>query len=205
MRSLRGKGIARTMVRRLRLEAKRIGFKAEPTLILAVVALAYMLPPCLNSARFRMFLSRVGGQAFSADAAVAGLGLAAIVYVALPVLFILATKGRLREYGLGLGNVKTGLKICAVFYGLYIPCFLVLLLSESFRDYYASSTAIHAAQAGSLSRHLLSVLALMIGSASSSGAGSCSSGWRSTMDPIQRSSSICCRMYAFTWTSPPLR
>lgn len=84
-------------------------------------------------------LRKLGGDSFLRSARDYGFTFRTALRAALPIALILMLRERLRDFGLGLGNVKAGLRICGIFYLLYTPCFIALMLNNSFRSFYAGS------------------------------------------------------------------
>jgi len=122
----------------VREEAERMGFRWRPTLVVVWVALALLLPEYHKGGWFISLLGWVGGDGFAHWCATHGINLKLILHVAIPMGLILIMRERLRDYGLGLGKVRTGLKVCAICYILYVPCFIVLFANSGFQEYYAS-------------------------------------------------------------------
>jgi membrane protease YdiL (CAAX protease family) len=57
----------------------------------------------------------------------------------LPVALILLTGGSLREFGLGLGDWRFGLRAVAVLYGVMLPVLIAVSFLDGFIDYYPMS------------------------------------------------------------------
>lgn len=57
----------------------------------------------------------------------------------IPVCIIIALREPLKSYGLGLGKVKRGLKMCLLFYALYAPLFVIFFMSQGFQEHYTES------------------------------------------------------------------
>ena len=79
----------------------------------------------------------------------------------LPCASILIVRRKIRDFGLGLGKVKLGIKMCVLFYILYIPCFCLLFADDSTNQYYRNSLGLDTL--GSLlERQLFSVFIFML-------------------------------------------
>ena len=122
-------------------EAERVGFDARTTVIIACAIVAIALPWYHEDKNwFSSLLSWIGGPSLVSLAKRYAIDYTFVIRVGLPLLAIFALREKFRDFGLGLGNIKTGLKICLVFYLLYIPCFIVLFLDSGFREYYSGVT-----------------------------------------------------------------
>jgi len=121
----------------LRREGKAVGLQVYPMLLLALCAVVLIIPRYHSGTSYWRLLAWLGGDGLVTFLRRAGLSFSFAVQVGLPVIFILASRGKLRESGLGLGHLKVGLKMCVLFYGLYVPCFIALPMNTAFRTYYA--------------------------------------------------------------------
>ena len=121
----------------VRNEAELVGFKWRPALIVVWVTLALLIPKYHNGEWFTNFLGWVGGEGFGRLCRANAVNVRILLDVAVPIGLILIMRERLRDYGLGLGKVKTGLKMCLLFYLLYLPCFIVLFMNSGFQEYYS--------------------------------------------------------------------
>ena len=131
-------GIAARLVRA---EVESIGFRWRPTLIAAVFTFVLLAPIYWRGDWYYELLRRLGGNTFVYSARDYGFTFKMALRVALPIALILIMMERLRDFGLGLGNIKAGLRICGIFYLLYTPCFIALMLNDSFREFYAGSVS----------------------------------------------------------------
>jgi len=119
-------------------EAERIGFDMRTTLIVACAIVAILLPWYHEDANwFSSLLTWIGGPALVSQMKSWAIDYTLVIRLGLPLFAIFALREKPRDFGLGLGNIKMGLKICLVFYLLYIPCFIVLFLDSGFQEYYS--------------------------------------------------------------------
>ena len=116
-----------------------MGFRWRPTLLVAVFIFVLLAPVYWRGDLYYDFLRQLGGGSFARSARDYGFTFTTALRAALPIALILLLRERLRDFGLGLGNIRAGLRICGIFYLLYTPCFIVVLLNDSFRSYYANS------------------------------------------------------------------
>lgn len=118
-------------------EAARIGFDL-PLFIIAAWAAAALLWSGYDEGQWlRAFYTRWLGAGAAATLRDMALNQRFLVQFVIPVALLIAMRERLRDHGLGLGNIRLGLTCCAVCYVLYIPCFVVLFLNPGFQEYYA--------------------------------------------------------------------
>ncbi len=123
----------------LRGELRQVEAHWRPTLIVACAAVALLLPKYPGTLEwFPALLKAIGGVAFARTCADVHFDQTFLLQGIFPLLIVFAMREKLSDYGLGLGNVRLGLKMCALFYVLYIPCFVVLFLNPGFQQYYAS-------------------------------------------------------------------
>ena len=156
-------GVTRKLRDTLGKEAAHIGFRLQPTLVVSCAAFVWLLPQYHKKANFfRGLMAAIGGAELPDTLNRFGINYALIVQVGLPIVLILAMREKPRDYGLGLGDKKLGLKMCAIFYLLYIPCFIVLLMDEGFRDHYAFVTKRYATWGQFLGREVLFVSMLCL-------------------------------------------
>jgi membrane protease YdiL (CAAX protease family) len=154
------------MLRRLaeivRSEATKIEFRWRPTLIATVFAFALLAPEYGTARWYRELLNGLLGVDLANSLRSYGVTQAFAVQVIVPGVAILLLRERLRDCGLSLGDVKTGLKLTGLFYLLYIPCFVALMLNQSFRDFYSTSTSGYAGASEFLSVEGIPTFAFMI-------------------------------------------
>jgi len=124
----------------VRAEMTAIDFRWRPSLVVAYATCALLLPTYHQGAWFNDFLGWLGGAAIERFCRGAAFNLKFVLRVLVPMVLIVVMRERQRDYGLGLGKVRTGLKMCGLFYLLYIPCFVILFTNEGFRAYYAGIT-----------------------------------------------------------------
>ncbi len=62
-------------------------------------------------------------------------------YAVLPLGMLLVFRRRFRDFGLGLGDWRKGLKILALFVGVMLPVIVVILQTEAFRAHYPLNKA----------------------------------------------------------------
>ncbi|MDP7640232.1 MAG: hypothetical protein QGG73_11045, partial [Candidatus Hydrogenedentes bacterium] len=125
----------------VRAEADSIGFRWRPTLIAAVFAFVLLAPLYWRGGWYYELLRLMGGDGLVQSARDYGFTFGTLLRATVPIALILILRERFRNFGLGLGNVKAGLRICGIFYLLYTPCFIALMLNGSFREYYARSVS----------------------------------------------------------------
>lgn len=134
------------MIRHLRIAFRAIlddlsamGFRGKTFVILTSAVLIFLLPS--YHSRFIYKLVRSTEVAFLYRTLWRnGLDFEFVMKVVFPFVVIIAMRERLRDYGLGLGRIGLGLKLCLLFYLLYIPCFYLMLIDEASRNYYLSAT-----------------------------------------------------------------
>jgi len=123
---------------RLFAELREIDARWRPTLIVACAAVALLLPKYTGSLKwFPELLTAIGGAEFARDSARFHFDQTFLLQGLFPLLIIFAMREKPSAYGLGLGNWRLGLKMCGLFYLLYIPCFAVLFFNADFQAYYA--------------------------------------------------------------------
>jgi membrane protease YdiL (CAAX protease family) len=71
-----------------------------------------------------------------------GVSFSYVMEFIIPCIFILLIGAKLTDFGLGLGNRRLGLKMCLIFYILYIPCFYFLFTDEASNRYYSGVTSL---------------------------------------------------------------
>jgi len=125
----------------VRAEAGRIGFRWQPTVVAAWAACALLIPTYHQGQWFLDGLAWLGGQPFADYCRSCKINYRILLDVAVPLVLLAVMREKPSEYGLGLGDKWTGLKLCAVCYLLYIPCFLLLYTNEGFQQYYAGVAA----------------------------------------------------------------
>ena len=119
-------------------EANALEFRWRPTVVVACTALALMLPWYHGGEHgFVSLLNGIGGAGFSSACQRFGINFALVIQLGLPLIAIFSMRQRPTEFGLGLGDVKLGIKLCLLFYVLYIPCFIVLFANGGFQEYYS--------------------------------------------------------------------
>ena len=119
-------------------ESEAVGFRWRPAVIVACGALALLLPEYHGANNwFTDLLRWMGGGGFAGACQRCGLNYAFVIQAGLPIIAIVSLREKLTDYGLGLGDVRRGLRICLAFCLIYVPCFIALLANESFRGYYA--------------------------------------------------------------------
>ncbi len=128
--------IAARVWRHLQAETREMGFAWRPTLVVVWVSLVLLLPEYHKGIWFNDLLRTAGGDAFFHFCRTSQINLKFVLRVVVPIAFLVAMRERLGGYGLGLGKVKTGLKLCLCFYVLYIPCFIVLFMNAGFQAHY---------------------------------------------------------------------
>lgn len=129
--------VADRSARWAREEARAFEFRWRLALVVTCFTFVLMIPLYHRGGWFDAGLGWLGGDGLVAACRRFGLTHKVALRVGAPVLLILLMRERLRDYGLGLGKVRQGLTLCGVFYALYIPCFAVLMLNDSFRQHYA--------------------------------------------------------------------
>lgn len=123
-----------------RAEGERLGFRARVTLIVATATVLLLIPSYHKGAWFFDGLQWFFGADLARLARSYGINHRLLLDMIVPVGVLAAMGQRLRDYGLGLGKVKTGLKLSLVFYAIYIPCFYVLFSNPGFQQYYDGIT-----------------------------------------------------------------
>ncbi len=118
-------------------ELRSVGFSWRATIIVAWAAVALTLPHYHTGSWYWEFLERIGGSEFRAYIRYVWLDLSFWLQFGGSIALILLLREPLRSYGLGLGNVKLGIKICLVFYVLYVPLFIILFLNAGFQEQYS--------------------------------------------------------------------
>ncbi|HIJ66642.1 MAG TPA: CPBP family intramembrane metalloprotease [Candidatus Hydrogenedentes bacterium] len=161
----RAVGASRRLWGFVRGEGERVGFAWGPTLLVAWAAAALVVPHYHRGDWDRDFLRWAGGAGLAKYCMYARLDLSFLLQFCVPVLGIwlagvaapvsglllrrkdaecptgLASSGPvagLSSYGLGLGDVKFGLKATLTFYLLYVPCFIIFFRSAGFQEYYGA-------------------------------------------------------------------
>lgn len=148
-------------LRWLRQEARTLGFEWRFLLIVTCFTAVLMIPLYHRGEWFEAGLRWLGGDGFFDACRHYGISFKVALRVAAPVILILAMREKLRDYGLGLGKVRLGLMLCGLFYLLYIPCFIVLMLNDSFRGYYAGVADRYAGWSEFLGNEVLRVFVIM--------------------------------------------
>lgn len=144
-------------------EAEAVGFKWEPTLVVACAALALLLQQYQGKSNGVFSALRwMGGAEFAESCNRLGFNYALLLQVGLPLLAILAMRRSPKDFGLGLGNVRRGLTLCLVFYALYIPCFILLFSNSGFQEYYAGVARRYTTWPQFLSQEAISVALLSL-------------------------------------------
>lgn len=119
-------------------ELRGIDARWHPSLVVATAAVVLLLPKYADVVQwFPALLKAAGGAGFARACASMHCDPTFFLQGIFPLLLILIMREPLAGYGLGFGNVRLGLKMCALFYLLYVPCFAVLLLNAGFQKYYA--------------------------------------------------------------------
>ena len=71
-------------------------------------------------------LERLGGEVFAGACRSLRFDFKFLIRFVVPACLVLVMRERLADYGLGLGDVKRGLKLSGLCVALYVPCFLLL-------------------------------------------------------------------------------
>jgi membrane protease YdiL (CAAX protease family) len=145
-----------------RSEAARIEFRWRPTFVATVFAFALLTSESGTVHWHSELLQCLVGADLAISLVRHGLTQAFAVQVIVPIVAILLIRERLRDYGLALGDVGAGLKITGLFYLLYVPCFLALMLNEPFRDFYSVEADHYADVHAFLSEEVIPTVAFMI-------------------------------------------
>lgn len=153
---------AKNVYRAVRTEAEKIGFRWRVTLIVATVLILLLLPAYHKGGWFFDITRRLTGEGFARTLRTFGVNYRLLLDVAVPVGVLAATGQRLRDYGLGLGKIKTGLLLMLLFYVVYVPFFLVLFSNPGFQQYYDGVTRQYATWHQFLSRELVIVALLSL-------------------------------------------
>lgn len=125
----------------IRNESVRIDARWRPTLIVTSAIVALLLPKYAGTFEwFSPLLTAIGGAGFAKTCVHVHFDQTFLMQGVFPVFMVLAMRERLSDYGLGLGDMRLGFKLCAIFYLLYIPCFVVLFLNPAFQQFYAGIT-----------------------------------------------------------------
>jgi len=151
---------AKNACKAVKTEAQNLGFRWRVTLIVATAVVLLLLPAYHKGGWFFDATRRMTGEDFARTLRSLGVNYRLLLDVAVPVGVLAATRQRLRDYGLGLGKIKTGLLLMAVFYVVYIPCFIVLFSNPGFQQYYDGVSKQYATWGHFLSRELV-VIALL--------------------------------------------
>lgn len=146
----------------VRSEAGTVNFRWRPTLIATVFAFVLLTSEYDTARWYRDLLDGLLGAQLAALLSSYGLTQAFTVQVIVPMVAILLLRERLRDYGLTLGNIKAGVKISALFYLLYIPCFIALILNQSVRDFYSATIEGYADVPDFLSGEVIPTFAFLI-------------------------------------------
>jgi len=119
-------------------ELRWLDARWRPTLVVACAAVALLLPKYTATLKwFPRVLTMIGGAEFARICADVHFDQTFLLQGVFPFLMVIAMREGPRDYGLGLGDVRLGLKMCGFFYLLYIPCFIVLFMNSGFQQYYA--------------------------------------------------------------------
>lgn len=121
-------------------EAEGIGFAWRPTLIVAWGALAMVVPHYHRGEWYWNLVTRLGGPKVTDYLRYVWVDLSFLLQFGGALLLILLMREPLKSYGLGLGKVKLGLKICLLFYVLYAPLFVIFFASSGFQEHYGVIT-----------------------------------------------------------------
>jgi len=125
-------------------ELRGLDARWHPTLIVASASVALLLPKYTGSLKwFPELLTAIGGTEFAGSCARIHFDQTFLLQGLFPLLMILAMREKPSAYGLGLGDIRLGLKMCGLFFLLYIPCFVVLFFNADFQAYYAGVTRSH--------------------------------------------------------------
>ena len=122
----------------IRSEADAFEFRGRSTIIVAVLVFAVLAPYYDPVTWLVTPFEKLGGSSVDALARRYGITHSLLWDFGIPVLAIVLLRERPRDYGLGLGDVKTGLRFTGLGYLLYLPCFAFLMSSMAFREYYAA-------------------------------------------------------------------
>jgi len=123
---------------RLGNEFKSIGVLWEPTAVACVAALALVVPKYyLKDNVLIDALNAAGGTALVETAKRLRFDFTLLMQLGLPLVVLYSMRRRFRDFGLGLGNVRLGLRLSGLFVLLYVPAFLVLASNEAFQQHYA--------------------------------------------------------------------
>lgn len=152
----------RRAVEWLRAEGTSLAFRPRSFVVVTAATFIIMVPLYHEGAWYYDLLA-----SFGADLDIAarryGFDFAFVLRIVPPIAIILLLRDRLRDYGLGLGQIKSGLALCALFYVLYVPCFIALMLDDSFREYYGGVSRRFDGWGEFLRVEVLSVTVAMIG------------------------------------------
>ncbi len=124
-------------LRTVRAEAERVGFKWRPTAVVAFAAAALLFPKYHNNLWYWRLIRWLGGEHLEQACFAMAIDVPFVSQLVIPIVLLLLMREKLTDYGLGLGNIRTGLRICGLFYLLYVPCFIALVANDAFREYYA--------------------------------------------------------------------
>lgn len=120
----------------LRREGESLDFRWRPALVVIVFILVWFTPVYWKGDLFYDALRAIGGEDFLRAARKIGFTHTVALRLTVPTLVLILARERLRDFGVGLGNVRAGLRITGVFYALYVPCFIFLMLNDSFIGHY---------------------------------------------------------------------
>lgn len=149
---------------RLRREAQEFGFQWRPTAIAALFTLILLLPLYHQGQWFYTLLDTVFGKELARTLRGYGLTGAVLLRFLPPFALILLMRQSLKDFGLGLGKIRVGLRLCALFYLLYIPCFVFLMFNESFRNHYSGVITRYEGWPDFLQQQIISIFIFMAAS-----------------------------------------
>ncbi len=125
-----------TLRRKAAEEIGRLGIEVQP-LVVTVAASAFLILPRYLSRGFereaRRLLSPEGVRMMHD----LGINITFVCQFILPCIVLLCLRKRLRESGLGIGDVRFGAKACLLCVVLYLPAFLLLFHDPQTQRYYA--------------------------------------------------------------------
>jgi len=143
-------------------ESARLDFRWRSFWVVLAATFVILLPEYHRGEWFNEALAAAVGASFADSLRDAGITFRFALRMIVPLLAILALRERFRDYGLGLGQVRTGAKWCALFYVLYVPCFLVLMSNAEFREHYSGVLRRYDTWGEFLGREVLFVTTTMI-------------------------------------------
>ena len=132
------RGRLRALAGSAREEARRLGSSWRPAVIVGAALLALMLPRYHRSPWPYSLLESFDAQHLDGTLERYGLSFRIALGIIVPLIVMLFMRGLRGELGLGLGKVRLGLGLCALFYLLFVPCFWLLTQDESLARYYRS-------------------------------------------------------------------